>query len=123
MKTNELRQLIQTKLKTCCENVFCEQATSDALYPHCVFEFTSIDLGDLSRDDLILTVDVWDKNKSLVGIENLCDAIESMFNNANLPQANILPTFFRISRTIVRDDDKSIKHRVLKFQIQNYERM
>lgn len=122
MKTNDLRKLIQTKLKTCCDNVFYEQATTDALYPHCVFEFTSVDLGDIYRDDLILTVDVWDKGNSLTNIENLCDSIEALFNNANLPQTTILPTFFRISRTSVKDDVKSIKHRVLKFQIQNYER-
>lgn len=121
-KTNELRKLIQSKLKTKCSNVYYEQAIDSALYPHCVYNFASIDLGDLIRDDLVLEVDVWDKGNSCTAIENLCDQIEELFNNANLPQDKILPTFFRISRIPVKDEDKSIKHRLLKFQIQNYER-
>lgn len=121
-KTNELRKLIQSQLKTKCSNVYYEQAIDSALYPHCVYNFASIDLGDLIRDDLVLEVDVWDKGNSCTAIENLCDQIEELFNNANLPQDKILPTFFRISRIPVKDEDKSIKHRLLKFQIQNYER-
>lgn len=122
MKTNELRKLVQTRLKTVCSDVYYEIAKDDAMYPHCVFEFSTIDLGDLHRDDVMLTIDVWDKGSSLVQIENLCDSIEALFNNANYPQQTILPTFFRVNRMSVRDDVKSIKHRVLKFQIQNYER-
>lgn len=102
--------------------MYYEQAINEELYPHCVFEFSSIDLGDLSRDDLILDVDVWDKGTSQVRIENLCDQIEELFNNANMPQKNILPTFFRVSRIPIKEDDKTLKHRLIKFQIQNYER-
>lgn len=121
MKTNDLKKLIQTRLKTVCSNVYFEVATKE-IYPHCVFEFSSIDLDDLSRDDVILTVDVWDKGTTTTAIDNLCDEIEALFNYANMPQDNILPTFYRINRNTVKDDDKSIRHRVLKFLIQNYER-
>lgn len=122
MKSNDLRKLVQAQLKTVCDHVFYELATDNAMYPHCVFEFSTIDLGDLSRDDVMLTIDVWDKNASQVRIENLCDSIEKLFNCVNLPQESILPTFYRVNRMSVRDDVKSIRHRVLKFQIQNYER-
>ena len=32
----------------------------------------------------------------------------------------VLPTFYRISRKPIDDEDKTLIHRQLKFQIQNY---
>ena len=121
-RTNDLKKLIQTKLKTLTTNVFFEQATDDALYPHVVFEFRSIDLGDLARQDYILEIDVWDKGKSSTAVDQLCDKIEDLLQAQNLPQTNILPTFYKIDRKTIHDSDKSIKHRLIRFQIQNYVR-
>lgn len=121
-KTNDIRKLVQSKLKTVFNHVYYENADENTMYPHCVFSFSSIDLGDLSRDDLILNVDVWDRSTSAFMIEDLCDDVEALFNCQNMPQDTILPTFFRINRVPVNDEDKKIRHRLLKFQIQNYER-
>lgn len=120
-KTNELKKLIQTKLKTLTSNVYFEIASDSALYPHVVFNFKTIDLGDLSRQDYTLDIDVWDKSKSTTAIDTLCDNIESLLQAQNLPQTTILPTFYLIDRKSVLDQDKDIKHRVIRFQIQNYE--
>lgn len=121
-RTNDLKKLIQTKLKTLATNVYYEIAADNALYPHVVFTFDSIDLGDLSREDYMLNVDVWDKGKSTAAIDDLCDSIENLLQAENLPQTHILPTFYLVDRRNVPDEDKAIKHRVIRFQIQNYER-
>lgn len=121
-RTNDLKKLIQTKLKTLATNVYYEIAADNALYPHVVFTFNSIDLGDLSREDYMLNVDVWDKGKSTTAIDDLCDSIENLLQAENLPQTHILPTFYLVDRRNVPDEDKAIKHRVIRFQIQNYER-
>ena len=121
-RTNDLKKLIQTKLKTLTTNVFFEQATDNALYPHIVFDFRTIDLGDLARQDYILEVDVWDKGTSTTKVDELSDKVEDLLQAKNLPQTNILPTFYKIDRRSIIDTDKSIKHRFIKFQIQNYER-
>ena len=121
-RTNDLKKLITQKLKTLTNNVFYEQATDNALYPHLVFSFRTIDLGDLSRQDYILEVDVWDKGTSTVQVDELSDQVEDLLHTENLPQENILPTFYTIDRKSVLDSDKSIKHRLIRFQIQNYVR-
>lgn len=122
MRTNDLIELIKTKLSTVASNVYYEVADEDALYPHVVFSFQQINLGDLSRQDYELDVDVWDKSEETETVENLCDSIEHLLHEANLPQKNILPTFYLIDRRILFDEDKEIRHRVVRFQIQNYER-
>lgn len=122
MRTNDLRELIQAQLKTVTPNVFYEVGQTKKMYPHIIFEFSSIDLGDFNRQDYILDVDVWDKNEDATVVEDLCDSIEELFNNANLPQETILPTFFRIDRKRIPDEDIQIRHRLIRFQIQNYYR-
>lgn len=119
-RTNDLKKLIQTKLKTLTTNVYFEQAQDNAIYPHVVFTFRTIDLGDLSRQDYILDVDVWDKGTTTFNVDDLSDKIEDLLQLQNLPQTKILPTFFKIDRKTITDSDKSIKHRLIRFQIQNY---
>ena len=121
-RTNDLKKLIQTKLKTLTTNVFFGEATDNALYPHIVFDFKTIELGDLSRQDYVLEVDVWDKGKSTFQVDELSDKVEDLLHCENLPQTNVLPTFYKIDRRSILDSDKSIKHRLIRFQIQNYVR-
>ena len=121
-KTNALKKLIQTKLKTLTTDVYFETAADNALYPHIVFSFRSIDLGDLSRQDYMLDVDVWDKGKKTTAVDALCDQVETLLQAQNLPQTTILPTFYLVDRKSLLDEDKQIKHRLVRFQIQNYVR-
>ena len=121
-RTNDLKKLIEEKLKTLTTNVYYEQARDNALYPHIVFSFNEIGLGDLSRQDYTLDVDVWDKGTSTYNVEELSDKVEDLLHTQNLPQTNILPTFYKIDRKSIRDTNKDIKHRLIRFQIQNYVR-
>ena len=121
-KTNDLKKLIQTKLKTIATNAYYEIADENAMYPHVVYSFRTINLGDISRQDYILDVDVWDKGRSTTTVDELCDKIESLLHTENLPQTRILPTFYLIDRKSLLDEDKQIKHRLIRFQIQNYVR-
>ena len=121
-RTNDLNKLIQTKLKTLTTNVYYEQANDNAMYPHIVFSYREVNLGDLSRQDYILEVDVWDKARSPYNVEELSDKVEDLLHCQNLPQDKILPTFYKIDRKAIIDPDKNIKHRQIRFQIQNYVR-
>ena len=122
MRTNDLKYLVQSKLKTLTANVYYEIANEKKLYPHIVFEFRRIDLGDLWRQDYILEVDIWDKQDSSLRVDDLADQAENLLQAENLPQSNVLPTFYLIDRQNIPDEDKEIKHRRVQFQIQNYER-
>lgn len=122
MRTNDLKKLIQTKLKTVTSLVYHEIADEKALYPHIVFGFDRIDLEDLSRQDYVLVVDVWDKGNSTTRVDDLADSVENLLQAENLPQENVLPTFYLMDERNVLDEDKAIKHKQIRFQIQNYDR-
>ena len=118
-KTNALRKIIQSNIDPIVKS-FYRFADKGALYPHAVYDFETIDLGDISRDDLILIIDIWGKGKDTSPIEEIADQLEEKFNAANLPNEEVLPTFYRISRKPIDDEDKTLIRRQLKFQIQNY---
>ena len=122
MRTNDLKKLIEAQLKTLTTNVYHEVAKNNAMYPHIVYSFERLELGDLSRQDYILTLDIWDKSTSTTRVDDLADSAENLLQGANLPQKSVLPTFYLIDRKNILDQDKQIRHRVVRFQIQNYER-
>lgn len=118
-KTNALREIIQSNISSI---IKCFYRFSDEKenFPFAVYNIESIDLGDLARDDLILIVDLWGKGSDTSTIEDIADQIEEKFNAANLPNEYVLPTFYRISRKPIDDEDKTLIRRQLKFQVQNY---
>lgn len=118
-KTIALREIIHKKINSVIKSYY-RIADAKSSYPHAVYDFENIDLGDINRDDLILVIDLWGKGKDTSPLEEMADQIEAMFNAANLPGAEVLPTFFRISRKPIDDEDKTLIHRQLKFQVQNY---
>lgn len=121
-RTNDLKVLLMEKFRTLTQNVYFEQAADSALYPHIVFDFREIDLGDINRQDYVLEVDIWTKGTNTTTIDELADSVEDLLQAENLPQTRILPTFYKIDRRSIIDQDKTLKHRQVRFQIQNYKR-
>lgn len=119
-KTNELRKLIHTQLKTITADVYYKKADDDAIYPHIVHALERTNLIAEHRDDVTLVVDVW--TKSVSKALEMADSVERVLDRENLPQDTILPTFFLETKIDVKDEDKSISHIQLTFNVQNYER-
>lgn len=120
MTGNKLRELIKGKLITLCDNVYYYLADEKKMYPHIVFNLSRSMKYDFARDDVTLDVDIYTKDE--VAAQNLADAVETMFNNLNDPQNQLLPTFFVERISSVADADKDIRHKSVEITIQNYER-
>lgn len=118
-KTNSIRKIIQSNINPIIKSYY-RVADAKSAFPHAVYDFETIDLSDINRDDLILIIDLWGKGKDTSEVEEIADQIEKILNAANIPGEEVLPTFYRISRKPIDDEDKTLIRRQLKFQIQNY---
>ena len=120
-KTPALRKIVREQLQTVRGQTYHKIAPPDAAYPYKVFELKSVTFPNSLRDDLELTVDVWDRGPDYKGVEELADQIEKLFNDVNLPQGTLYPTFFRENRYTLTDPDKTLQHIQLRFSVQLYE--
>ncbi len=119
-KTIELRKVVTKLLKEVNKQVYYESATDKATYPYIVYNFDTVNLDNYPRDDIFLTIDVWDQGENSTKIETLADNIESALNMENKPSDKVLPTFYLDDRRSISDEDETIRRRQLKFTIQNY---
>ena len=119
-KTLSLRKVIQAQLNTISGGTYYRQAVTNTAFPYKTFTLSRVNLGDSARDDYDLSVDIWDRSTDTKTVDEIADQIEDLFNVANLPQTDILPTFFRESRYPVDDPDKNIQHIQLNFTVQLY---
>lgn len=119
-KTLELRKLIKQQLDTVVGETCYKTAPASVDFPYKVFSFETVDLNDISRDDIILDVDIYTKDATQA--DTIADDIEPLFNATNIPTEEILPTFFKMSRKPILDEDETISRIQLRFQIESYER-
>ncbi|MCX0373038.1 hypothetical protein LI058_06120 [Clostridium perfringens] len=119
-KTIELRKLIVKLLKEVNKSVFYENANDKAKYPYIVYNLDNINTVNYPRNDIILTIDVWDRSNSTVTVETLTDNIEDVLNMLNKPSKNLFPTFYLEDRMSIDDEDPLIRRRQLKFKIESY---
>lgn len=131
MRTNDLRKTINSIIKDAVsdynvQGVYYSLADENALFPHVIFTINDVDRSDLSRADYTIDVDVYCKergnNNAVFLCEEITDRIENAFNSKNEPQDGILPTFYLISRQPLADEDKNIKHNLVRFVVQLYEK-
>ena len=120
-KTKLLRKLINEKLQTVQGGSYHRSAPKDAAFPYKTFTLSSVAFPDRLRDDYELEVDIWDRATDWKAVEEIADQIEALFNDANLPQPPIFPTFFRENRYSLDDPDKNLQHIQLRFLVQLYE--
>lgn len=117
-KTAMLRRLVRETMQSVPGETYHRSAAPDAVYPYKVYTLRSVSFTE-DRDDFDLCVDIWGRGDWKI-VEEIADQIEGLFQNSNLPQEHILPTFFRDSRHNLEDPDKTMQHIQLRFQVQLY---
>lgn len=95
-------------------------ASEDAMYPHVVWDIGGIVPNDQGRQDFTFDVHVWARDQAQAF--EIADAVIDLFSYANVPQADILPTFYESSAFPVDDPDKTIIHVVARLEGQLYDR-
>ena len=123
--TNDLRYLVTTRLNSIkttynIKEISYRVASENAMYPHIVYDFSSISPTDMGREDFMLDLHIWTKS-DYDGFQ-IMDALRNLFSFRNDPQTAILPTFYEMSGGVIDDPDKTITHLVLRLQTQVYER-
>ena len=121
---NDLRTLIELRLNSIkteygIREIGYRLASDQKLYPHVVWDITTMTPADMGRSDVLLDFHVWGREEAAVF--EIMDAIRDLFMFRNDPQQAILPTFYEMSEGTIDDPDKTLIHGVVRMQCQVYE--
>ena len=94
-------------------------ASDQKMFPHVVWDITTITPTDMGRYDFLLDFHVWGKEEGPVF--DIMDAIKDLLRFWNNPTETIMPTFYEMSEGTVDDPDKTLIHGVVRMQCQVYE--
>lgn len=120
--TQALRKVIVRALKRVEElngRVYYAIAPADRIYPYCVFRL-KYDDSARPAESWNLHVEVFDNEDTADRIDIISDQIMGYLDAQNLPNNEILPTFYLIDRDENKDTEKRIEIRDLRFMINNY---
>jgi hypothetical protein len=129
MNIIELQKQIYSFLKTKTTRVFYEDAPDNAQYPYVVYDFPSSLENFSNREDFILEIDIWDNATDTKPLETLVGNIDgngdidipSGLHRKNFYVDGVLSAnVYKEGRYNIRDEDKRIKHRQLRYRIQTY---
>lgn len=120
---NEARRVIEARLNSIktaynIAEISYGLASEDAMYPHIVWDVANIVPRDQGRQDMTLDVHVWAREQ--FAAFQIADAVIDLFSYANVPQSDLLPTFYESSAFPVDDPDKTIVHVVARLEGQLY---
>lgn len=99
--------------------VYYAIAPADRVYPYCVFRL-KYDDSARPAENWTLHVEVFDSADTADIIDHISDQIMKYLDAQNLPNEEILPTFYLIDRDENKDTEKRIEIRDLRFIINNY---
>lgn len=119
----ELYKLITSRLKELSYKVYNETIPKNRTFPFVVFKFNSVIDVENTREDVTIAIDVWDKGKDVVRIENICTEIDKKLNRLQFNNKAICSNIYRMNPYLLNipDPEEEIKHRQLRYIIQNYE--
>ena len=123
IKVIEIREIINTALKSIHPRVYYRSAPDTAVFPYLVYDLpNSTDDGTLEQ--FVLDVDAWDStNGNTTILETLIDSADKSLHRKTITvDDNLAVTFYRENRLTLTDDDPNIKRRKYTYEVRTFER-
>jgi hypothetical protein len=113
----EVYELINTLLRDCGIQVYNEYIPQDKPFPYIKFHCPSIGEVESQRQDILLYIDIWDKNTDIVNIENICNEVDSRLNKTNSINDTAHISIYRdnLWKLNIPDVDLEIRRRQLRY--------
>lgn len=117
-RTIEIRTLFKGIIEECGCKAYYERANKNILYPYAVFVFESANIMDLSKREIDVVIDVWDKSDDSSVVEDLADEIVNTINHKLLfPKEIPSLRIYGVKKRSLPDDDVTLKRRQIECSI------
>lgn len=120
-KMKEVRQAINTKLKSIHPKTYFLQSPSTAPFPRLIY---SIEITDLEDGLRLVTLDVdgWDNKEDTTALEDLMISVKNEFNKNLVINDQLFISFYLDKQLALPDDNPQLNRRTNTFLGRLYER-
>lgn len=109
-----MRQQLKKEVTPIVSNYFLN-SYNKAKYPYAVLDIKEVDNEVLTQ--YLLEIEVWDKKEDTTELETICDDLKSLLDGKNVMQDNYAYVMWFSSCLTDKEEDRTIKKRVLSFEI------
>jgi hypothetical protein len=115
-------ELINTILSDLGIEVYNEYIPQDKPFPYIKFSCPSIGEGESYRQNILLYVDIWDKNTDIINIENLSNEVDLRLNRVKSITDTMQISIYRdnLWKLSIPDEDLEIRRRRLVYIVKIY---
>lgn len=110
---------IYARLSTVCDRVFSERVEIDTTFPYVVYKISDSDALD-SREDFMITVDIWDNNSDTTALETLTNSVADALNYYIYEDDYSFYHAYKQRQLEVPDPNPSIHRRQIIFVLKTY---
>lgn len=121
-RINEHKQFFYSKLSEYCPSLFFQQAPPGADFPRTVYDLKQLAVEDIPYEKYLLTINCYDKGQQ-ESIDDFLDAlIEALDKSVYYTDAVYYQFYYNKDRQPITEQDKSLRHIMLTFEIRIYVR-
>lgn len=109
-----MRKQLKKEIKPIVSNYFLN-SHNKAEYPYAVLDIKEVDNEVFTQ--YLLEIEVWDKKEDTTELETICDDLKILLDGKNVIQDNYAYVIWFSSCLTDKEEDRTIKKRVLSFEI------
>lgn len=121
-RTNDHKEVIMEQLAPLCPSLFYQISPDSAGFPRAVYELRQLSVKDYHYEKHIVTLHLYDKNAD-EALQDTADSVISVMDGKILETDGFYYQFFyNQDRQPVPEQEKSLRHIMLTFEIRIYTR-
>ena len=109
-----MREQLKKEIDPIVQNFFYN-TFNKAKYPYAVLDIKELDNEALTQ--YLLEIEIWDKSEDTTQLETICDDLKSYLDKKKVVKDNYAYVIWFSSCLTDKEDDRTIKKRVLSFEI------
>lgn len=109
-----MREQLRSEINPIIESYFLT-TYNKAKYPYAVLDIKELDNEVLTQ--YLLEIEIWDKREDTTDLETICDELKEILHLKRVIKENYAYVIWFNSCLTDKDEDKTIKKRILSFEI------
>lgn len=120
----KIQRYLTSELSKISPRVYFKDSKSDSIFPYVVFNLPNSTNPETDSENVVLEINIWDYSRESYdasrNVEVIADRIEEALSFNRYLRDDCLLIFTKRNRLTLRDSDKNVERRQLRYRIKYY---